>query len=175
MRRLAEADRIRQLMRALGAAARDETRVYFTGGVSAVLQGWRPTTIDVDVSFVPDRDDLMKMLPSLKKDLELNIELASPSDFLPELPGWAERSAFIAREGKATFYHYDFYAQALAKIERGHAQDRADVEAMLASGLVEPVRIRDLFEAIAPRLYRYPAVDPDAFRRALNDALAVRE
>jgi len=171
MRGLAEADRIRQLMRALGAAARNETRVYFTGGVSAVLQGWRHSTIDVDVSFVPDRDDLMKILPALKKDLELNIELASPSDFLPELPGWAERSTFIAQEGKVTFYHYDFYAQALAKIERGHTQDRADVDAMLASGLVEPGRLRGLFEAIAPRLYRYPAVDPSAFRRALDDVL----
>jgi len=159
-------------MRALGAVAKDETCVYFTGGASAVLLGWRPSTIDVDLAFVPERDELFRALPALKNDLELNVELASPADFLPEIPGWEGRSVFIAREGKVSFHHYDFYAQALAKIERGHAQDRADVEAMLKNGLVEPGRLRDLFEAIAPKLYRFPAIDPDSLRRALEEALA---
>jgi len=174
MRRLAEADRIRSFMRALGAGAPPETRVYFTGGVSAVLMGWRAATIDVDVSFVPDRDELLRLLPALKNDLELNIELASPADFVPELPGWEERSRFIAREGNASFYHYDFYAQALAKIERGHAQDQADVRSMLEARLVEPTRLRDLFDSVEPRLFRYPALDPKALRRALGEALSGR-
>ncbi len=174
MRRLAEADRIRRLMRALGAAAPPETRVYFTGGVSAVLMGWRTATIDVDVSFVPDHDDVLRLLPALKDELDLNIELASPTDFIPELPGWEDRSPLIAREANASFYHYDFYAQALAKIERGHAQDRADVRSMLDARLVEPASLRELFAAIEPRLYRYPAIDPPALRRALDDALSGR-
>ena len=49
MRRLAEDTRIRRLMQALGAAANAETRVYFTGGATAVLEGWRATTVDVDL------------------------------------------------------------------------------------------------------------------------------
>ena len=36
------------------------------------------------------------------------------------------------------FHHFDLYAQALAKIERGHAQDVDDVREMLRRGLVEP-------------------------------------
>jgi hypothetical protein len=55
MREVAEAGRIRQFMAALGEAAHDETRVYFTGGASAVLKGWRATTLDVDIEIVPDR------------------------------------------------------------------------------------------------------------------------
>jgi hypothetical protein len=161
-------------MRALGAAAREETHVYFTGGVSAVLMGWRPTTIDVDLALIPDRDDLLRLLPALKDELELNIELASPSHFVPELPGWEARSPLIAREGMVSFHHYDFYAQALAKIERGHAQDRADIEAMLGAGLVQPARLRELFEMVFPHLYRYPAIDPASLRRALDEALAGR-
>jgi len=31
--------------------------------------------------------------------------------------------------------------------------------------------MRELFEKIAPELYRYPAVDPGAFRGALDDFL----
>src|SRR5207247_7982682 len=140
----------------------------FTGGASAVLLGWRPSTIDVDIEIVPERDEILRRLPALKEDLEINIELAAPSHFIPELPGWEDRSVFIAREGRVSFYHYDFYSQALAKIERGHAQDRGDVDAMLDGGLVEPARLRRLFEEIVPRLYRYPAIDPASFRRSLE-------
>ena len=172
MRRLAEADRIRSFMRALGKAAPPETRVYFTGGVSAVLMGWRAATIDVDIAIVPDRDEVLRLLPALKNDLELNVELASPADFIPELPGWEGRSSFVAQEGNASFYHYDFYSQALAKIERGHAQDRADVRSMLDAGLIDPARLRDLFQMVEALLYRYPAVDPATLKRALDVALS---
>ena len=58
----------------------------------------------------------------------MNVELASPDDFIPEVPGWQERSRFIQQEGKLTFFHYDFYAQALAKIERRHTIDEEDNE-----------------------------------------------
>ena len=167
MRRLAEEARIRRLMRLLGRATNADARVYFTGGATAVLEGWRTTT-------VPDRDELLRAIPALKEELELNVELASPSDFIPELPGWEDRSRFIEREGHLSFYHYDFYAQALAKIERGHAQDSADVAAMLDRGLVQPQRLRELFEDIEPLLYRYPAIDPKSFRRALETALSER-
>ena len=103
MRRLAEADRIRQLMRALGAEADQATRLYFTGGATAVLVGWRATTIDVDIRIVPENDRLLRALPHLKERLQLNIELACPADFIPELPGWDGRSLYIASEGRVAF------------------------------------------------------------------------
>jgi hypothetical protein len=157
-------------MRALGAEAKAEARVYFTGGATAVLLGWRATTIDVDIRIVPDRDELLRAIPALKESLQINVELACPSDFIPELPGWAERSAWIARAGKLDFFHYDYYAQALAKLERGHAQDAADVAEMLSRGLVQPSALLAHFAAIEPHLYRYPAVDPRAFRLAVESA-----
>ena len=161
-------------MRRLGASARGDARVYFTGGVSAVHIGWRPTTIDIDLSIVPDRDDLLRAIPELKESLNINVELAAPSHFLPELPGWQERSPFIGREGLVSFHHYDFYSQALAKIERAHVQDMSDVQAMLAAGLVESDRLRELYARIEPELYRYPAIDPKSFRRAVDAVLAGR-
>ncbi|MFN8547489.1 MAG: hypothetical protein U0527_05835 [Candidatus Eisenbacteria bacterium] len=101
----------------------------------------------------------------MKELLLVNVELACPADFLPELPGWADRSVFIKDVGVGSFYHYDFYAQALSKIERDHQKDRDDVAAMLAEGLVEPSRLMLLFEAIEPGLFRFPAVDPGLRRR----------
>ena len=98
----------------------------------------------------------------------MNIELASPDHFIPELPGWQERSTFIRQEGKLTFLHYDFYAQVLAKIERGHTIDLQDIQEMIRRRLVEPDRLLELFTEIEDQLYRYPAVDGPFFRRAVE-------
>jgi hypothetical protein len=171
MRQLSDAARVRSVMEALGAAARAPGRAYLTGGSSAVLLGWRPTTIDIDLRFEPDQDSVLRAIPSLKESLDVNIELASPGDFIPELPGWRDRSPFIARQGRLDFLHYDFYAQALAKVERGHERDRGDVEAMLARGLVRPDRLAALFIQVEPELFRYPAIDPRRFRRAVDEVL----
>jgi len=158
-------------MRALGERAEAESRVYLTGGATAVLVGWREQTIDADILIVPDSDRLLRAIPELKESLRINVELACPAHFIPELPGWEERSRFIERHGKVSFHHYDFYAQALAKVERGEQKDLGDVGEMIARGLVEPARAWELFRQIESSLYRFPAIDPGRFRRALAEAL----
>ena len=67
---------------------------------TAVLLGWRQSTVDVDIKVDPESDRLFRAFPQLKEKLHINIELASPDQFIPEVPGWQERSAFIAREGR---------------------------------------------------------------------------
>jgi hypothetical protein len=42
---------------------------------------------------------------------------------------------------------------------------------MLDGGLIEPHRLTELYEAIDPQLYRYPAIDRGAFRRKLRAVL----
>ena len=171
MRKLADLDRIRKFMRALGREAAVETRLYFTGGATAVLLGWRPTTIDLDIRVFPETDQVFRAIPRLKEALELNVELASPADFIPELPGWRERSLFVAREGRMSFYHYDPYAQALAKIERSHTQDLIDVSELGQGGWIEPKTLLRLFDAIESKLDRYPAIDPESFRQAVTEVV----
>jgi hypothetical protein len=148
--------------------------VFFTGGVSAVLLGWRESTIDVDVKADPEPAGFFESLPRLKETLDLNVELAAPDQFVPPLRGWRDRSQFIARHGKLQFFHYDFYSQALAKIERAHARDRHDVGHMLESGLVHPDRFAVLFEEVVPGLIRYPAID-EAVLRGRVAAIAAGE
>ena len=84
------------------------------------------------------------------------------------LPGWVERSVFIARHGSLEFFHYDFYSQALAKIERFHSRDQGDVAQMLAAGLVKRERLLELFRIVEPNLIRFPAIDADALRRRVE-------
>jgi hypothetical protein len=172
VRGLADEAAIRRFMRELGRVARRPARVYFTGGATAVLAGWRRATIDIDLKIEPEDDRLLRSIPDLKERLQVNVELASPDDFIPVAPGWEDRSRFIAQEGPLTFLDFDLTAQALAKIERGHAQDREDVRAMIERGLVQPAALRDAFARIEPELYRYPAVDPASFKTALDDALS---
>jgi hypothetical protein len=171
MRGLADAERLRRFLRELAREAEAETAAYLTGGATAVLLGWRESTIDADILMVPEQDSLYRALPRLKEELQLNVEIACPAHFIPELPGWRERSLPIERVGRVSWYHYDPYSQALAKIERGHSKDLADVAQLLARRLVAPERLRELFEAIQPRLHRYPAVDPRSFRKRLDEAL----
>jgi len=168
MRRLTDAERLRRFMKAVGAEAREEVHVYLTGGATAVLIGWRATTVDVDLKMVPERDEVLRAIPRLKEELEINVELASPGDFVPELPGWPDRSPFVAAEGRAFFHHYDLHAQALAKLERSHSQDVNDVREMILRGLIQPERLLHFFEEIEGSLYRYPAIDPRSFRRAVE-------
>ncbi len=172
MRPPVDDQRIRALARELGAVAHDPVRIYLTGGSTAVLEGWREATIDVDLRFEPETDELLRAIPALKERLGVNIELASPPDFIPELPRWRERSPLVLSEGRVQVHHFDLYSQALSKIERGFEQDLADVRVMIERGYVEPLRLRELFGEIAPELYRYPAIDPAAFRKKLDAALA---
>lgn len=169
MRALADLQRIKSFLEALGERAGEEARVYLAGGATAVLYGWRASTVDVDLKIVPDTGSVLRAIPELKEELGINVELASPDDFIPELPGWQDRSPFIVREGRLSFHHYDPAAQALAKIERGHDQDLRDAEEMVKRGLVRREDLLRHFEEIAPALFRYPAIDPPSFRRAVEE------
>ncbi len=172
MRAPVTASRVRELMRALGQESRAEGRVYLCGGASFVLLNWRDSTVDIDIKIIPDDGRVFDVVPSLKERFDISIELASPADFIPELPGWRERSPFIVQERDLSFHHYDFYSQCLAKIERGHKLDKIDAQQMVDSGLVEPARLLELYDQIEPQLKRFTAIDPPTFRADVEAFLA---
>jgi hypothetical protein len=160
-------------MKELGRRVRREGKVYLAGGATAVLLGWRQATLDLDLAVDAEVDDVvLREIPRLKEELQINVELASPADFIPELPGWRERSLLICREGPLHFFHYDLYAQALAKIERGHAMDQVDVRELFRRKLVDRDKLQGLFEQIVPQLYRFPAIDLAGFQRAVERVLS---
>jgi len=152
------------LLGALDEAAEQPGRCYLTGGATAVLLGWRATTVDVDLRLVPEQDAVLRAVPRLKDELSVNVELAYPGDFIPLPEGWEERSMLAEAGRRLAFYHVDPYSQALSKLERGHARDREDVRALVASGFVQPACLFAYFDEIEPSLYRFPAIDPAAFR-----------
>lgn len=79
MRERSGAEHIRRFIEFIGGRARDAADVYFVGGGSAVLFGWRPTTIDLDLKLSSNDDEILRILAEAKERLRINIELASPS------------------------------------------------------------------------------------------------
>lgn len=158
-------------MEMLGREPTAPTTVYLTGGATAVLHGFRDATVDIDIKIEPDRGDLLRRIPAIKESLEVNVELASPDLFIPVSAGWPDRSPIVTTVGGVTFRHFDLVAQALAKIQRGHERDLADVHDLIEAGLVSPDEIRAELDRIEGELYRYPAVDPPALRRAVDEVL----
>ena len=66
MRAETSVNKINQFMGELGQAVRSPGRVYFTGGVTAVLLGWRETTLDLDLKADPEPQGFFEALPGLK-------------------------------------------------------------------------------------------------------------
>jgi hypothetical protein len=167
MRSETDEAKLQAFMAALGRRVRGPGRIYLTGGATAVLHGWRPMTIDIDLKPDPEPPGLFEALAILKDELDINVELASPDDFIPAIPGWRERSLFIARHGWLEFFHYDPYGQALAKLQRRHDRDLQDVRSMWRAKLIASDRLREMFTLIKPQLIRYPAIDPASFETAV--------
>ena len=167
MRAETDLAKLKSFMVALGEQVRGGGRIYLTGGATAVLHGWRSMTIDIDLKPDPEPLGLFEALATLKDQLDINVELASPDQFIPAIPGWRERSLFIARHRLLEFFHYDLYGQALSKLQRRHDRDLQDVRSMLRAKLVARDRLREMFTLIQPQLIRYPAIDPASFEAAV--------
>jgi hypothetical protein len=123
----------------------------------------------------PEPPGIFQAIAKLKQELNINIELASPQDFLPPLPGWRDRSVFIGKQGKISFYHYDFTAQALSKLSRGFERDISDVRAMYEQRLFTLKELRDCFEAIVPELVRFPSLEEDVLRSSVENFIELEE
>ena len=56
MREPLTADNLKVFMKALAALVTTPSRIYLVGGATAVLLGWRDSTIDIDLKIIPERD-----------------------------------------------------------------------------------------------------------------------
>lgn len=168
MRTNIDTQKLERLMQVLGREAQGSGCIYFTGGASALLVGWRDSTVDVDLRLDPEPPGIFQAIAKLKQELNINIELASPQDFLPPVPGWRDRSIFIGKRGQISFYHYDFTAQALSKLSRGFERDFKDIQAMYKQRLFSLSGLREGFEAIVPELIRFPSLNPDVLRNRVE-------
>jgi hypothetical protein len=166
-------ERLRALMEEIARTAPRGRpfRVYLVGGGTAVMAGWRASSVDADVCA--DDDAVFRDIQGIKERLDVNVELARPEHFVPPLPGSNDRHVFLETIEDVSFYHYDPYAQVLSKVVRGFARDVADARCFLESGMVEAGTLRALVERIPDAAYaRYPSLSRAAVERAVGDFVA---
>lgn len=175
MRASVDLSRLRAFLEELARAAREPTRLYLTGGASQLLRGLRESTLDIDLTFEPESDELLRSMVSLKESQSVNVEIVSPVHFVPALPGWRDRCEFVMQIGKLAVLHFDPYTQALSKLERGHVRDMQDVQALVGERIVDPVRLRTLFAEARSELFRYPAIDPKSLSTAVDRLVGVHK
>lgn len=155
-------------MREIARRTQGVGSVYFTGGSTALLLGLREQTIDVDIKVDPEPRGIFEAIANLKDELSLNVELASPDDFIPAPPAWQDLARPIEKIGDISFFHYDLCMQALAKIERGFSQDLVDARGLIEKGFVSVENLRKRFAQIESRFIRYPVINPDEFKVRLE-------
>lgn len=154
-------------MKSVGSALKKSAKFYLTGGATALLYDFRVGTIDIDIAG--DMDELFSFIPKLKEHLQINIEMAKPTDFIPSLPGERGRHITIGTFGRATFMHFDPYAQAFSKIVRGHETDIADVKALASAKLVDIKKLCGMVKKIPDADFsRYPRLNRSAVEAAVE-------
>ena len=169
MRESVTRERLLDFMQRLAEAAPRgrHFRVFVVGGATAVAQGWRDSTIDVDV--YADDESVFIDIQRIKETQRINVKFARPEHFVPALAGAGDRHIFTARFGGVSFCHYDPYSQMLSKVVRGFRRDLEDACHFVDTGLVDVARFQTLVDAIPDTAFaKYPALSPTAIRDAVN-------
>lgn len=181
MRPPVDRQRILHFLQHLGQRFRKPGRVFLVGGTTLVFEGFRTQTLDVDLTFdvaEADHGEFIRAVRALKDELAINVEEASPGDFIPLPEGYWSRAHFVGRFGNLDVYHFDVYSVALSKIERGRDADFADVLALLEAGWLDFQALKRYFVEILPQVgERSLKEDPLEFQRKfayLEDAWAAR-
>ncbi|MEZ4708549.1 MAG: DUF6036 family nucleotidyltransferase [Caldilineaceae bacterium] len=154
MRQRVDHQKIDLFLQQLGRRFIRAGRVYLVGGTTMVYEGLRQQTLDIDLAFEVANEDhsaFIAVIRDLKERLSLNIEEASPADFIPLPTGYRERCEYIGRFGNLDVFHFDLYSTALSKIERGTENDFADVIALLQDERIDLAQLTKYFDEILPR------------------------
>jgi hypothetical protein len=172
MRPPVDRQRILHFLHHLGQRFRRPGRVYLVGGTTLVFEGFRTQTLDVDLTFEvaqQDHGEFIRAVRGLKDELAINVEEASPDDFIPLPEGYQDRAKFVGRFGSLDVYHFDVYSVALSKIERGRDADFADVLALLEAGWLDFETLKRFFVEILPQVgERSLKDDPQEFQRKFS-------
>jgi hypothetical protein len=132
-----------------------------------VAQGWRESTIDVDL--YADDEAVFRDIQRIKETERLNVEFARPEHFVPSLAGATDRHIFIATFGGVSFFHYDPYSQVFSKIVRGFRRDLQDAHHFIDDELVDAARFRELVDAVPESAFaKYPALSREAILDAVD-------
>ena len=150
-----------------GKAYRKQGRIYLAGGAALVHMGLRSgSTLDIDVVIETiNEDEMVTAIRRLVEQMQINIEFASPADFIPVPAQWMEHSRYIGRYGQIDAFYYDFYSLALSKISRGSDRDLIDVKLLVQQQLITLEELDAAYKEVLPRMGKrqYINLNPQKF------------
>ncbi len=147
---------IEQFLIQLGRT-RQPGRLYVTGGAALVHKGIRPgETLDIDIQIAVDPANLSAQIARLKQQLNMNIEFASPGDFMPLPAQWEARSEFIRRYGQIDAFYFDWYSIALSKTQRANPQDLVDIQLLIRRGIVDKTELDAVYQDVLNKIGNPP-------------------
>lgn len=167
MRPNVDKGQIENFLKNLGRAFRKPGRIYLVGGAALVHMGIRSgSTQDIDVDVrAADEDEMMESIRQLKDKMQVNVEFASPGDFIPLPKQWEQHAKYVGRYGTIDVFYFDFYSIALSKIQRGSTRDINDVKLLLQQGIITLPELDTAYNEILPQVGKRPygRLDPKQF------------
>lgn len=158
---------IETFLKNLGRAFRKPGRLYLVGGAALVHMGVRTgSTQDIDVEVrATDEDEMLEAIRRLKDIMKINIEFASPGDFIPIPSQWEMNAKYVGRYGTVDVFYFDFYSIALSKIERGNTRDINDVRLLVQQGIITLQELDVAYNEVLPQVGKrpYTRLDPQKF------------
>ncbi len=148
-------DLLARFLQRLSREYRGSGRIYLVGGTILLYKGLKASTKDIDLSVeLPSGADaaFTRALITLRNELQVAVELASPGQFIPEPAGTALRHQYLTRTGTLEIFAYDLVATALAKLARAREADIEDVLALLHAGALRLDDLQAGFSEIIPRV-----------------------
>jgi len=158
---------IESFLQQLGRAFRKPGRLYLVGGAALVHAGVRPgftQDIDIQVSGA-NEGELIVAVQRLIQQMQINVEFASPGDFIPLPSQWEMHAQYVGRYGGVDVFYFDFYSIALSKIERGNSRDIDDVKLLVQQGIITLNELDAAYGEVLAQLGqgRYPRITPQRF------------
>jgi Nucleotidyltransferase of unknown function (DUF6036) len=167
MRPGVDKEAIESFLQQLGRTFHKQARLYLAGGAALVHLGVRPGfTQDIDIQVGGTNEgELIVAIQGLIQQMQVNVEFASPADFMPLPSQWETHARFIGRYGMIDVFYFDFYSIALSKIERGNERDIADVKLLVRQGIITLNELDAAYQEVLSHLGkgRYPRITPQRF------------
>jgi Nucleotidyltransferase of unknown function (DUF6036) len=152
---------IEKFLNALGKAYRQAGRSYLAGGAALIHMGLRSgSTLDINVVIEASNED--KMITAIRRlveQMQINIEFASPADFIPIPSQWAAHAKFIGRYGKIDAFYFDLYSLALSKIARRSDRDLVDVKLLIQQQFITLDELDAAYQEVLPRMGKRPYIN----------------
>ena len=152
---------IEKFLDALGKSFHKPGRLYLAGGAALVHFGLRSGfTMDIDVAIeASDEDEMVTAIRRLVEKMQINVEFASPGDFIPLPTQWMAQARYVGRYGSIDVFYFDFYSLALSKISRGNERDLIDVQLLFQKKLITLEELDAAYNEVLPRMGKRPYIN----------------